>query len=239
MLIPRNQNQSHNFSKMKSAFLNHTIAILFSLIYACSPSKESAEKSLMDFHVEELTIPIAPTVDPYTMALQYVDGDLFWHNKYRSTISKIDLGTRNVSEYFRYESEGPQGVGNIIGFYVFDQNKIAFPARGRLVSIYDLETNKVDRVKLSDFSTDYTDTKSITRYSSTFHFWYDKLILPQTVYFRNSFEMEEGLKNHSPFLILKLNNYTVVDVPYRLSKSNFGDNYNSPAVLLEYSKEDI
>ncbi|SFT47084.1 protein of unknown function [Algoriphagus locisalis] len=220
---------------MKSAFLNLILATLFSLIYACSPSKESAEKSLMDFQVEELTIPIGPEVDPYTMALQYVDGDLFWHNKNRSTISKINLASRKVSEYIRYESEGPQGVGNIVGFYVFDQNKIAFPGRGRLVSIYDMETNEVVKIKLSDFSPDYTDTKSLTRFTSIFHFWNNKLILPQIIYFRNSYEMQEGLKKFSPFLKLNLSDFTVETTSYRLSKSNFGNIYNDPSILLGYN----
>ncbi|MGM0943682.1 MAG: DUF4221 family protein [Bacteroidota bacterium] len=194
----------------------------------------------MDFHIEELTIPIGPEVDPYTLTIQYVKGDLYWHNKNRSTISKINLPSLQVSEYIRYESEGPQGVGNIVGFYVFDQNKIAFPGRGRLVSIYDLQTDSVTRVKLNDFGVDYTDTKSLTRYTSTFNLWNNKLILPQTVYFRYTHEITaDRLKNYSPFLMLNLNNYTVEETPYKLSKSNFGEKYNFPKILLSYKAEKI
>ncbi|WP_100630331.1 DUF4221 family protein [Algoriphagus formosus] len=224
---------------MNSAFLNLTIATLFSIIYACSPSKESKEKSLIDFHVEQLTIPIGPEVDPYTMALQYVDGDLLWHNKNRRTISKINLKTKQVSQYFHYQEEGPLGVGNIDGFYAFDQNKIAFPASGRLVSIYNLETNNVSRIKLSDFSPDYTDTRSMTRYTSTFHFWNNKIVLPQTVYFRYTYEINEDfLKNKNPFLILNLNNLKAEETPYRLSKSDFEEKFNTPKILLAYKEED-
>ncbi|SFT68899.1 protein of unknown function [Algoriphagus locisalis] len=193
----------------------------------------------MDFHVEELTIPIGPEVDPYTMTLQYVDGDLFWHNKNRSTISKIILSNRQVSEFLRYDEEGPQGVGNIVGFYVFDQNKIAFPAPGRRIAIYDLETDKVNRINLSDFSPDYSDTKSITRYTSTFHFWNNQLILPQSIYFRYPYEIAEGLKKFNPFVMLNLNNYTIEETPYRLSKSNFGEDFNIPEILFSSKAKEI
>ncbi|WP_339758923.1 DUF4221 family protein [Algoriphagus aquimarinus] len=220
---------------MKSAFRNITIAVLILLIYGCSYTPESKNQTLSDFHVEHITIPIGPEIDPYTMALQYVDGELLWHNKNRSTISKIDLKTKQVSEYYHYQEEGPMGVGNIVGFYVFNQNKIAFPTSGRRVSIYYMDTDKVDRIKLSDFSPDYTDTRSRTRYTSTFHFWNNKLVLPQTVYFRYTHEINEDfLKNKNPFLILNLDNSKVEESPYRLSKSNFGENFNTPKILLDH-----
>ena len=136
---------------MNSVFRSIITAAFFFLIYACSPTPESAKKALLDFQVEKVTIPIGPEIDPYTMSLQYVEGDLFWHNKNRSTISKINLNTKQVSAYFHYQEEGPLGVGNIDGFYLFNQNKVAFPASGRRVSIYDMNTDKVDRIKLSDF----------------------------------------------------------------------------------------
>ncbi|WP_240507893.1 DUF4221 family protein [Algoriphagus faecimaris] len=100
-----------------------------------------------------------------------------------------------------------------------------------------METNKVSRIKLSDFSPDYTDTRSMTRYTSTFHFWNNKLVLPQTVYFRYTNEINEDFfKYKNPFLILNLDNFRVEEIPYRLSKSNFGEYINTPKVLLGHKE---
>lgn len=223
---------------MQIQFRNILLTGFLALLISCSTTEEKSAKILPDFLKEEILIPIGPEIDPYTMALQYVDGDLFWHNKNRSTISKIDLNTKQVSEYFHYQEEGPLGVGNIDGFYVFNQDKIAFPASGRRVSIYDMDTDKVNRIKLSDYSPDYTDTRSMTRYTSTFHFWNNKLFLPQTVYFRYIHEINEDfLKKKNPFLILDLDNSKVEESPYRLSKSNFGENFNTPKILLDHNRD--
>ena len=76
----------------------------------------------------------------------------------------------------------------------------------------------------------------MTRYTSTFHFWNNKLVLPQTVYFRYTNEINEDfLKNKNPFLILNLDNSKVEEPPYRLSKSNFGKSFNTPKILLNHN----
>ena len=54
----------------------------------------------------------------------------------------------------------------------------------------------------------------MTRYTSTFHFWNNKLVLPQTVYFRYTNEINEDfLKNKNPFLILNLDTSKVEEHP--------------------------
>ncbi|SFT47034.1 protein of unknown function [Algoriphagus locisalis] len=222
---------------MKSAFLNLTLAILFSLIYACSPSKESAEKSLVDFQVEALTIPIGPEVDPYTKTMQYFAGGLYWHNENRSSISKIDLANKTIEEVIKYDYEGPRGVGSTSGFHFIHKDTIIIPSAGPVLYILPIASEEIQRLDLSKFNENYTHTISLTRNSKPMYSLGSNLILNQQFNYRTPSEVtEESLSNFFPFITIDYYGNKSHKIPFNFTIESFDNKLNDPTYKVAYNE---
>lgn len=84
-------------------------------IFSCSGKNEISIDPL-SFISDTTVITIDRRTEPYTRTLQYVNGDLYWWNSNRETISVIALTDQMVKNFINLERDGPNGLGNPLGF---------------------------------------------------------------------------------------------------------------------------
>ncbi|SDC74651.1 protein of unknown function [Algoriphagus faecimaris] len=168
--------------------------------FSCSEIKTASDNPL-DYITDTTSISIDLKVDPYTRTLQYLDGDLYWWNANRQTISIFDLSKKTIKKSIKLEQEGPNGLGMPLGFFVVNNDSIYIPTMAYQFALINGEGRKLSQY---DY---FNDSKlggvfvSMTRFSNTvqadgngeyFFLMGDlKNILPSEL-------NEEALKNYPP-----------------------------------------
>ncbi|MGY6741487.1 MAG: DUF4221 family protein [Cecembia sp.] len=148
-----------------------TKLLLVFLIYSFFSCSRTLDNSLelSKFLVETIAIPIDLKTETYTRSLQYLDGDLYWWNADRETLSVFDLSDKKIKRFINMEREGPNGLGNPIGFFVLNNDSIYVPTMSFELRLIDKEGKLVNVYNYLNYSKLGVPIPSMTRYSNMFH----------------------------------------------------------------------
>ncbi len=126
--------------------MKNTLIVLFlASIFSCAEKKDLSTNPL-DYITDITAISIDRKTEPYTRTLQYLDGDLYWWNSDRETISVFDLNAKNLKKTIKMERDGPNGLGSPIGFFVSNPDSIYIPT-----AAYELNLINSKGERLSDY----------------------------------------------------------------------------------------
>ncbi len=117
------------------------------VMLSCS-SKNIDREDILGFRTDSLSLPIDYTIFPSTFSMQYVDGNLYWMSRDKSTIHQLDFKNKKFDLVLKFQEEGPDGVGNPLGFYMHNLDSIYLPSRHRLF----LVNRKAKVLNVYDFS---------------------------------------------------------------------------------------
>ncbi|MGM0943678.1 MAG: DUF4221 family protein [Bacteroidota bacterium] len=222
---------------MKKLFIKSSKLFLLIFILSCGSNEEKSARTLSDFLSQENLIPIEPKIDPYTKTMQYFEGNLYWHNENRSTISKINLEKRTIEEVLKYDYDGPKGLGSPSGFYFISKDTVIIPSSGPIVYIVPIEGEEFKKINLSELNKDLTHTISLTRNTKPMHKWNHNLILNQHFYYRFPSEItKESLKGFFPFIEYNYSDNTYKRIPFNFSFESFDEEVNDPTYKVTFNE---
>ncbi len=132
------------------------------IIFSCNGIKQKDPITLNLSN--ETFFQIGPEVEPLTHSMQFANGNLYWWNQNKETITKFDLASKTSNHFLKYDYEGPNGIGNPMGFYLIDEDSVLFPKQGnhfvyltnrsgKVLSVFDYYTDSVDISPAISFST--------------------------------------------------------------------------------------
>jgi hypothetical protein len=133
-------------------------------IFSCSGKNEISIDPL-SFISDTTVITIDRRTEPYTRTLQYVNGDLYWWNSNRETISVIALTDQMVKNFINLERDGPNGLGNPLGFFVMTPDSIYIPTMPFELSLINSQGNWIADYDYYQHSLKGDVAASMTRYS--------------------------------------------------------------------------
>ncbi|WP_291788591.1 DUF4221 family protein [Cecembia sp.] len=143
-------------------------AFTLSVFLSCS-HKEELSINPLDYIAETISIPIDLKTETYTRTLQYFEGDLYWWNSDRETISVFDLSRKKLKNTLKMEREGPNGLGNPIGFFVLNRDSIYVPTIAFELRLIDPNGNLLNTYNYFSHSKLAVPIPSMTRYSNMLH----------------------------------------------------------------------
>ncbi|MBS9523861.1 DUF4221 family protein [Litoribacter alkaliphilus] len=193
------------------------IILFFSLTFlvSCENSEISPAYSLI--LSDSLSIKIGSNVDPSTFAVQYHEGNLYWWNQNRSSISKFDLETGRSSQWLKYEYEGPNGIGNVLGFHIHSEDSIFIPASHKnIISLVNNEGKLLNKFDYDHPTEIYSPTSSLSRYGTQFTVSDGKLFFqspPNYIAFESL--SSQILNEYIPFLHLDISEATISPLSFR------------------------
>jgi len=141
------------------------IGIIGICIFSCEQKKEISNNPL-EYISDTSTIAIDRKTEPYTRTLQYLDGNIYWWNSNRETISVIDLTTKKIEKTIKIERDGPNGLGNPLGIFVLNPDSIYVPTMAYELSLVNGNGNSLADYDYHNFSKMGTVMASMTRYSN-------------------------------------------------------------------------
>ncbi|MFC3417020.1 DUF4221 family protein [Algoriphagus hitonicola] len=142
------------------------VLLLLLFHISCNERKINSDNPL-DFIVDTTTISIDPKIDLYTRTLQYFDGDLYWWNANQQTISVFNLTSKTLKKSIKLETEGPNGLGMPLGFYVANEDSIYIPTMAYQFVLIDSDGNKLLEYDYFNESKLGGVFVSMTRFSNT------------------------------------------------------------------------
>jgi len=199
----------------------NTALIVFIGFILCSCKINDSENSSLSSlkFIDSLSIPINPSIEPSTFAMQYKDGSLYWLNDSRNTISKFSLKERKAEQLLKYDYEGPNGVGNAFGFFLFNEDSILIPAtKNATIHLLNKNGEVFNKFSYHSDTAVYSPTSSYSRMGSQFISYGDQIVFLNTP-FHLRFEdyTSETLRNYVPFLSLSLGSGAVKVLSFRFS----------------------
>lgn len=139
---------------------------VFIVLFAFSCKNSSSEnKRIDDYIVEKIQLDINRTTEPSTRALQYLNGDLYWWNSDRETIQVFDINSKKLTRTITLASEGPNGVGMPLGFFVYNKDSIYIPTGALELRLLNSTGELRDIYSYYEYSELGVPVGSITRYS--------------------------------------------------------------------------
>lgn len=221
-------------------------ALVITVFFSCTDKRETST-NLLDYLTDTTAISIDLTTEPYTRTLQYVDGNLYWWNSDRATISVIDLSNKKLKTIIKMERDGPNGIGNPLGFYVLNPDSIYVPTMAYELSLINSKGNAIANYDYYKYSKLAVVIASMTRYSTmiqnnnsgTFFLGMRDLknVSPSDL-------NEQALQDNPPILYFNKSkgtfDYLEFKVPNSLLKLNnsisFGLSHTSTALLLLHNQ---
>lgn len=206
------------------------IFLVFAIAFSCIEKKELSSDPLT--YISDTTrISIDRKIEPYTRALQYSNGDLYWWNSNRETISLIDLSTQKVKSFIKIERDGPNGLGNPLGFFVLNSDSIYIPTMPFELSLINSQGKWLADYDYYNYSLKGDVVASMTRYSrmiQTNNSGNLYLKIPDLKHLSPQELNEQNLQKYPPILSFNKSNgtfeYLEFTVPTSLLKfSNFID----------------
>jgi hypothetical protein len=140
------------------------IAFVIACIFACS-DKNKISMDPLAYISDTTVITIDRKTEPYTRTLQYLNGDLYWWNSNRETINLIDLSTQKVKSFIKLERDGPNGLGNPLGFFVLNSDSIYIPTMPFELSLINSQGKRLADYDYYNYSLKGDVAASMTRYS--------------------------------------------------------------------------
>ncbi len=218
------------------------IAIAFAGFFSCVEKNEISINPLS--YISDTTqITIDRKTEPYTRTLQYVNGDLYWWNSNRETISVIDLSAQKVKNFINLERDGPNGLGNPLGFFVVNPDSIYIPTMPFELSLINSKGEWIADYDYYNLSLKGDVAASMTRYSRMIQSNNSGILylkIPDLKHLTPQELNEQNLKKYPPILSFNKSNgtfeYLKFTVPASLLKFNnfidFGVTASSNSLFL-------
>ncbi len=218
------------------------IAIAFAGIFSCVEKNEISINPLS--YISDTTqITIDRKTEPYTRTIQYSNGDLYWWNSNRETISVIDLSAQKVKNFINLERDGPNGLGNPLGFFVVDPDSIYIPTMPFELSLINSKGEWIADYDYYNLSLKGDVAASMTRYSRMIQSNNSGILylkIPDLKHLTPQELNEQNLKKYPPILSFNKSNgtfeYLKFTVPTSLLKFNnfidFGVTASSNSLFL-------
>lgn len=211
-------------------------------IFSCSGKNEISIDPL-SFISDTTVITIDRRTEPYTRTLQYVNGDLYWWNSNRETISVIDLSAQKVKNFINLERDGPNGLGNPLGFFVVNPDSIYIPTMPFELSLINSKGEWIADYDYYNLSLKGDVAASMTRYSRMIQSNNSGILylkIPDLKHLTPQELNEQNLKKYPPILSFNKSNgtfeYLKFTVPTSLLKFNnfidFGVTASSNSLFL-------
>lgn len=211
-------------------------------IFSCSGKNEISIDPL-SFISDTTVITIDRRTEPYTRTLQYVNGDLYWWNSNRETISVIDLSAQKVKNFITLERDGPNGLGNPLGFFVVNPDSIYIPTMPFELSLINSKGEWIADYDYYNLSLKGDVAASMTRYSRMIQSNNSGILylkIPDLKHLTPQELNEQNLKKYPPILSFNKSNgtfeYLKFTVPASLLKFNnfidFGVTASSNSLFL-------
>jgi hypothetical protein len=144
---------------------NILIVLVITSIFSCSEKKELSINPL-DYITDTTAISIDRKTEPYTRTMQYLEGDLYWWNPNRESISVLDLSAKTLKNIIKIKRDGPNGLGNPLGFYVVNTDSIYVPTMAYELSLINSQGNWLADYDYNSYSKLGVVAASMTRYSN-------------------------------------------------------------------------
>jgi hypothetical protein len=146
--------------------MKYILIILSTLfIFSCS-EKSQIPSDPLAFISDTTTISIDRSTEPITRSIQYLNGELYWWNSDRETIGVFDLNTKSLKNTIKIERDGPNGLGNPLGFFVHDSDSIYIPTMSFELSLINSKGEWIADYDYFRHSLMGDIAGSITRYSN-------------------------------------------------------------------------
>ncbi|MFN3999897.1 DUF4221 family protein [Algoriphagus sp.] len=144
---------------------NISIILIVASIFSCSEKKISSINPL-DYISDTTSLSIDRRTETYTRTLQYLNGDLYWWNSDRGSISLFDLYDKKLKKIIKMEHDGPNGLGIPLGFFVVHPDSIYVPNTTFRINLINSEGNWVANYDYRNFPKLGGLIPSMTRYSN-------------------------------------------------------------------------
>jgi hypothetical protein len=196
-------NRAFYLNFMKNSFL---ILTFISLYYSCNFSGKSEGDGYLTL-TDSLTIQITTDIEPYTYTMQYKEGFIYWWNQNRQTISRFNIEKGISEDFLKYEYEGPNGIGDPMGFYIHNEDSIYLPKKnthnvnllnrsGELLNVFNYYNENIDIYPAISYST----------FGMQFRAYENRLILLNQNYNPYTLDPASKLKEYYPFFEINMNN---------------------------------
>lgn len=196
------------------------ILLLF-LFISCSEKSKENSKDPLDYVSDTTIIVIDRATEPFTRAQQYLDGNLYWWNSDRETISLIDLHQKKVIKSIRLEREGPNGLGKPYGFFVHSPDSIYIPTMAYKFQLINSEGNLINSYDYFEETPRGQYVLGMTRYSNMIFEHKDQLIYQlSTLRMLKPNELDDSsLQEYAPLLSFDMNTGHFYSFPFRIPSS--------------------
>lgn len=200
--------------------------VVVTTIFSCTEKKELSSNPL-DYLSDTTIISIDRKIEPYTRTLQYLDGNLYWWNSNRETISIFDLSAKKLKNTIKLEQEGPNGLGTPLGFFVISPDSIYVPAMAYKLSLINAQGDWLANYDYFSYSKLGVVAASMSRYSNM-------------IQVNNSGTFYFSMRNLKNLSASDLNEKALQDYPPILSfnklKGTFNYlNFTVPASILKFN----
>ncbi len=185
---------------------NFLITLIVFQFLSCSEKKLISDNPL-DFISDTTSISIDRKTEPYTRALQFLDGNLYWWNSNQGTINVFNLHGEKLKYTIPLEEDGPNGLGIPLGFFAIKSDSLIIPNMSYELSLINSKGNRFAKFDYNKLSKLGGVVVSMARYSSMiqtnsagiFYFTMDDLENLSI-----SDLNEQALQNYPPILSLDL-----------------------------------
>ncbi|WP_373400333.1 DUF4221 family protein [Algoriphagus halophilus] len=120
----------------------------------------------MDYKADTTNISIDLKTDPSTRAMQYINGNLYWWNSNRGTISVFNISSKNQTSTIKLHEDGPNGIGSPLGFFVINSDSIYIPTMAYEINLVNSKGQRVAKYDYNNLSKLGVVIPSMTRYSN-------------------------------------------------------------------------
>lgn len=218
-------------------------------IFSCS-EKSQIPSDPLAYISDTTTISIDRQTEPITRSLQYFNGDLYWWNSDRETISVFDLKAKSLKNTIKIERDGPNGLGNPLGFFVHNSDSIYIPTMSFELSLINSKGEWIADYDYFKHSLMGDIAGSITRYSNMIQTDNKQLFflnIPDLSHLKPNDLNTQSLEKYPPILSFNKSNgefeYLKFKVPSSILKINdfirFSKTASSNSLILLHEKSNL
>ena len=185
---------------------------------SCSEKSKENSKDPLDYVSDTTIIAIDRDTEPITRTQQYLDGNLYWWNSDRETITVIDLQQKKVTKSIRLERDGPNGLGKPYGFFVHSSDSIYIPTMAYKFQLINSEGNLINSYDYFEETPRGQYVLGITRYSNMIFDHKDQLVFQlSTLRMLKPNELDDSsLQEYAPLLSFDIKSGLFHALPYRI-----------------------
>lgn len=213
--------------------------LLILCLISCSEKNKENSKDSFDYISDTTIISIDRATEPFTRTQQFLDGNLYWWNSDRETISVINLQQKKVIHSIPLERDGPNGLGKPYGFFVHSPDSIYIPTMAYKYQLINSEGKLIHTYDYFEETPRGQYVFGMTRYSDMIFEYKDQLVFQlSTLRMLKPNELgESSLQEYAPLLSFDIKSGLFHALPYRIP-STILDPFNELSFGLTISNND-